>query len=238
MDASRRWQIWPKAVGHDLEPATQSFKDVLDGLAVFYQDPFIRDVRDTVLAFPGSRICIALNKKQTACKKWLAEELHSACGPNLGGVHVLAGWYGLLGAMLLADRRLDISRLTVIDVDRSCEQVARSLNASHLASGRFHFHCADLYDLDYRSPPPGLETPDLVINTSCEHLDRFGHWFGRLPEGQLMALQSNNYRAIPEHVNCVESLADFRAQAPLSELLYAGELALDKYTRFMLIGRK
>ena len=60
----------------------------------------------------------------------------------------------------------------------------------------------------------------------------------RLPAGQLVALQSNDYVAIPEHVNSVESLDAFTVQTGLGEVLFAGELVLEKYTRFMLIGRK
>jgi hypothetical protein len=43
---------------------------------------------------------------------------------------------------------------------------------------------------------------------------------------------------VPEHVNCVRDLAEFRAQAPMRETLFAGARALRRYTRFMLIGRK
>jgi hypothetical protein len=238
MDASKRWPVWPEAVGRELDPTVQSFKDILDGLAVLYENPFIRDIRDTVLAFPDSAIGVALNKQQTACKKWLVEEVARVCGPDLGEVHILAGWYGLLGAMLLADERLHVGKLTVIDIDPSCEAVSRSLNATHTKAGRFAFHCYDIVDLDYSAPPPGLAVPDLLINTSCEHLADFAGWYDRLPEGMALVLQSNNYVAIPEHVNCVETLDAFRAQTPMREVLYAGELTLDKYTRFMLIGRK
>lgn len=238
MEASKRWPVWPEAVGRELNPTVQSFKDILDGLAVLYENPFIRDIRDTVLAYPDSAIGIALNKKQTACKKWLVEELAAACGPDLGRVHILAGWYGLLGAMLLADRRLKVDHLTVLDIDPSCEAVALSLNATHAKANRFSFRRQDIYELDYRSPPEGLAAPDVLINTACEHLANFGAWYARLPEGMTLVLQSNDYVAIPEHVNCSESLDAFKRQAPMRELLYAGELTLDKYTRFMLIGRK
>lgn len=238
MDASKRWPVWPEAVGRELDPTVQSFKDILDGLAVLYENPFIRDIRDTVLAYPDSAIGVALNKKQTACKKWLVEEVARVCGPDLGEVHILAGWYGLLGAMLLADKRLHVDKLTVIDIDPSCEKIALSLNATHARTGRFAFHCHDILKLDYSAPPPGLAVPDLLINTACEHLADFAGWYGRLPESMALVLQSNDYVAIPEHVNCVESLDAFRAQAPMREVLYAGELTLDKYSRFMLIGRK
>lgn len=238
MDVSKRWPVWPEAVGQELDPTVQSFKDILDGLAVLYENPFIRDIRDTVLAYPDSALGVALNKKQTACKKWLVEELYKSCGSDLGTVHIQAGWYGLLGAMLLADTRLNVDRLTVIDVDPACEVVAKSLNATHVKTGRFAFHCADICELDYTVAPNGLGVPDLLINTSCEHLDRFDEWFAQLPEGQLVALQSNDYRVIPEHVNSVDDLDAFRRQVKLGEVLFAGDLVLEKYTRFMLIGRK
>ena len=238
MDVSKRWPVWPEAVEQELDPTVQSFKDILDGLAVLYENPFIRDIRNTILAYPDSALGIALNKKQTACKKWLVEELYAARGSDLGSVHIHAGWYGLLGAMLLADTRLKIDRLTVIDADPSCEDVAQSLNATHVKTGRFAFHCADIYDIDYHRPPDDLGSPDVLINTACEHLARFDEWLSRLPDGQLVALQSNDYVAIPEHVNSVDTLDAFAGQAGLGEVLFAGELVLEKYTRFMLIGRK
>ncbi|MGI9384901.1 MAG: class I SAM-dependent methyltransferase, partial [Methyloligellaceae bacterium] len=124
------------------------------------------------------------------------------------------------------------------DVNPLCEPVALSLNATPAAEGRFAFRHHDILALDYAALPPGLGRPALIVNTSCEHLDRFEAWFAGIPRGMLVLLQSNDYRAIPEHVNCVDTLAAFQAQAPLSDVLYAGELRLDKYTRFMLIGRK
>jgi hypothetical protein len=79
---------------------------------------------------------------------------------------------------------------------------------------------------------------DLIINTSCEHLEDFAGWYRLVPAGQLMVLQSNDYFACREHVNSVADLAAFCAQAPMREVLFAGQRAMRHYTRFMLIGRK
>ena len=38
------------------------------------------------------------------------------------------------------------------------------------------------------------------------------------------------------HINCVNNLGEFKQQAPLSNIIYEGELELEKYTRYMLIG--
>lgn len=238
MKVEKKWSIWPKAVSDPLAPEVQPFKDVLDGLTVLYEDPFILDVRNTMLRFPDSAIGTALNKKQTSCKKWALEELANVCGPKFDSVHILAGWYGLLGAMMLHRLEFTIDKLTVIDRDPGCEKVALSLNATHVTNGRFAFRVHDLFELDYANLPKGLEKPGLIINTSCEHLEKFDDWYDRMPEDVLLLLQSNNYRSIPEHVNCVDSLDAFKAQTPMSDRLFSGSLTLPKYTRYMVIGYK
>ena len=82
------------------------------------------------------------------------------------------------------------------------------------------------------------EVPDTIINTSCEHIEKFTEWFSAIPEDKLVAIQSNNYFEIDDHVNCVNNLDQFKQQAPLSNIIYEGELVLEKYTRYMLIGYK
>ena len=55
-----------------------------------------------------------------------------------------------------------------------------------------------MLDLDYGPPiasPADPRTGDLVINTSCEHLPDFDRWWKRIPAGQQVVLQSNDYFA-------------------------------------------
>ena len=82
------------------------------------------------------------------------------------------------------------------------------------------------------------EKINMVINTSCEHIEKFTDWFKFIPKDKLVALQTNNYFELQEHVNCVKDINEFKQQAPLSNIIYEGELELEKYTRFMLIGYK
>ena len=82
------------------------------------------------------------------------------------------------------------------------------------------------------------EVPDTIINTSCEHIEKVTEWFNAIPRDKLVVLQSNNYFEIDDHVNCVKDITEFKQQAPLSNIIYEGELELEKYTRFMLIGYK
>lgn len=240
------------------------YETVLDGIARYSGDPFVTDVAETVKRYAAPYLAHALNKNQMASKRWLLDALHAtalggppaAAGtpsprragvPHFGTVYVLGGWYGVLGAMLLADARFDIGRVLSIDLDSGCVEIAEFLNRRHVAAGRFGAIVADMLEIDYAagaSPSdddsegaPDL-APDLVVNTSCEHLDPFADWYDRVPAGALLALQSNDMFAEPVHTNCVADLAAFRAQAPMAEELYAGALKLRRYTRFMLIGRK
>jgi hypothetical protein len=78
---------------------------------------------------------------------------------------------------------------------------------------------------------------DVVINTSCEHIsqDQYDLWLSGMPYNTLLVLQSNNYN-IPEHVRIAKDLEEFKEQSGIN-VLWAGEMELPLYKRFMLIGR-
>ena len=83
-----------------------------------------------------------------------------------------------------------------------------------------------------------VDCSDVVVNTSCEHItqDEYDLWLSGLPRHSLIVLQSNNYN-IPEHVRIAKDLEEFKTQSQLT-VLYAGELDLPLYKRFMIIGKK
>jgi hypothetical protein len=80
---------------------------------------------------------------------------------------------------------------------------------------------------------------DVVINTSCEHItqDQYDLWLSGMPHNSLLVLQSNNY-IIDEHIRPADSLEKFKEQCHLDNILWAGELNLPLYTRWMVIGRQ
>jgi threonine dehydrogenase-like Zn-dependent dehydrogenase len=207
--------------------------DILRGLAVYFDSRFVADIRDTAARFPDPYLGYALNRNQMTSKKWLVDTLADVAGGALGRVCVVGGWYGVLAAMLLHDRRLDVASVTSVDRDPECRAIADSLNASHVADSRFTSLAADMLELDYAKA--GY---DLVVNTSCEHLAALGDWLQRIPAGTLLVLQSNDYYGIEGHVSCVDDLDAFKRQAPLADSLFEGEMKIATYTRFMLIGRK
>ncbi len=210
------------------------YLDILDGLARYLDDPFFRDVVAAVSRYRGPYIANSLNKNQMASKTWLIDELYRATGGNLGTCYVLGGWNGVLGALLLRDPRLHIERLLSIDIDPACRAVAETMNAHHVESGRFEAVTADMHDVDYGADGSAV----MLFNTSCEHLENFAGWYAGTPRDMLMVLQSNDMFNEEAHVNCVPDLDAFKRQAPMTNLLFAGELPLKRYSRFMLIGRK
>jgi len=204
--------------------------DLARGIAAYTQSPLIDGIAKVIARHPDAAIGNACNHKQIACKMWARDRLAALSPGALDTVWIVGGWYGVLAAMLLEDRRLDIGHVESIDIDPEVAAVASTLNAHH--AGRFSASTGDMYGLDYAAA-----RPDLVVNTSCEHIADLRAWLALLPAGTRVLLQSNDYFSEPTHIACVPSLEAFREQAKLSQVEDEGALPQKKYTRFMLIGR-
>jgi len=220
----------PAQTGNRDDAADRTF-DLLRGVAAFTQSELVAALTRAFARHPDARLDEAFNHKQIASKMWARDRLFSTLGGQFERIWIVGGWYGILAAILLDDRRFSIGEISSYDIDPSVEAVAATLNAKAAAQGRFQAVTADMYTLDYRS------RPDLIVNTSCEHVGDVRGWLERLPAGTAVLLQSNDYFAEPEHINCMTSLSAFEQAARLTDVLYAGEFTLKKYTRFMLIGR-
>jgi len=224
------------------EEKDEFYHDILDGLSVFMDSPFILDILHAIREYPLLRLGQSLNLWQVSSKKWLLDTLSDIGETEFGEVYILGGWYGVLGAMLLHDPRFSIDKIVSVDIDPRCDPIAQALNRTHVECGKFESATADVYDLDYagivgQSAGNGGK-PGLLINTSCEHLTDFELWFHRIPPQTLMVVQSNDYFSCDEHTNCAADLETFARQVPLSEVKYQGQMQLKKYTRFMLVGCK
>ena len=114
-------------------------------------------------------------------------------------------------------------------------------------SNKFKATTQDILDIDYNnfcyksirsngSKCDLVDTADTIINTSCEHILDFANWYDKIPKGKLVVLQSNDFIDVDEHVNCVKDSLHFEQMAPLSKVLFTGELDIEKYTRYMRIG--
>jgi hypothetical protein len=211
-------------------PPAETLHDVLRGVAKLTGHALVANLAEVVARHPEADLSPAFSPKQIASKQWLIENVFATLGGRLDDILVLGGWYGVLAAMLLADERFAVGRVTSVDLDPSCEGVARTMNGRAATDGRFHAVTADMHAVDYRA------ARGLVINTSCEHIADVRAWLDLLPKGQRVVLQSNDFFAEPSHVACDVSLDAFMSRARLASVSFAGEYPAKRYTRFMLIG--
>ncbi|WP_442579463.1 class I SAM-dependent methyltransferase [Mesorhizobium sp. ASY16-5R] len=204
--------------------------DLTRGIAVYCRSPLVKGLSRVIAKHPEADIGNAFNHKQVACKMWARDSLFERVGGVFGEIWIVGGWYGVLAAMLLDDPRFKIGLIENSDIDPAVGEIAETLNHAH--EERFRAVTADMYRLDYVG-----RRPDLVVNTSCEHIPDIRSWLSLMPKGTRVLLQSNNYFAEPTHIACVACLDAFGELAGLSHIDFAGELPMKKYTRYMLIGR-
>jgi hypothetical protein len=219
------------ATSNDMRWGDPAF-DLLRGVAAYTGNGLVAALAETIGKFPAAAFDNAFNHKQIACKMWARDALYEALGGRHDRLTVLGAWYGIFPAMLFDDARFTIGEALSIDIDPAVAAVATTLNRKMAEQGRFRALTADMYEFDYRNPPPGL-----VVNTSCEHIADLRGWLDRLPPATPVLLQSNNYFAEPTHINCMENVEQFAAATRLSRVDFSGSLPLRRYTRFMLIGR-
>ena len=173
---------------------------------------------------------------QLKSKEWLIENLENYIHPEVNKVldfpltvDIHGGWVGVLSSMLFQSA-IPIKNIRSIDIDPSCESIATMMNKKEEIEGRFRAVTADMCAI--------RSDADIIINTSCEHItqDQYDLWLSGHPHDSLLVLQSNNYD-IPEHIRIAKDLENFKQQCGIN-VLWARELELPLYKRFMVIGKK
>ena len=188
---------------------------------------------------------------QLQSKEWVAEvmwDVRQVERVEYGTIFNLCGWYGILPAMIWL-KNIPFVNIRSFDIDESCKKIADRINRTKLQdSWRFQAVTKDIFDLTFEGDSYELysyakdkwfevnETPDTIINTSCEHTNSF--WFHKVPDGKIVILQSNNFLDGDGHINCMEDLDEFKEIYPLSRIWYDGSMTFEKYKRFMLVGVK
>jgi hypothetical protein len=195
----------------------------------------------------------AFSRGQVQSKIWLATEL-AKIKKDFSMVYLLGGWYGqLLNYLSVAD--ISYNKARSIDIDSTaCEISDKVFNLEYINEYKVKSVELDLNELEWlkdgaKYPVKNfthgkifyeVTMPDLVINTSSEHMT--DDWFFKIKfkeysPSPIVAIQSNNLLDIPEHINSVHSIDHMKKKFPMSEILYEGEIQLTGYKRFMLIGR-
>lgn len=165
---------------------------------------------------------------QLKSKEWLIRNLRNHV-KQFVTVDIHGGWVGVLASMLFQSN-VPIKSIRSVDIDPSCEPIATMMNKKEEIVGRFRAVTADMCAI--------RSDADVIINTSCEHItqEHYDLWLSGMPHSSLLVLQSNNYN-IPEHVRIANSLDEFKQQCGIN-VLWAGELELPLYTRYMVIGKQ
>jgi hypothetical protein len=199
----------------------------------------------------------AMSRSQIRSKTWLIDELDKVrlqlTDTAYYNVLVMAGWFGQLRSIY--DRKLTYRKMRFLDLDKSaCETSDYIFNLSSLENYKVKSVCADInnltlhkngYEWDVENFKEGSKysekfLPDLIVNTSAEHMTE--EWYNQirfkeLESNPIIALQSNNMFDGEGHINCVHSIDHMKKKFPMKEILFEGELQLKGYKRVMLIGR-
>lgn len=192
------------------------------------------------------------SRSQIRSKIWLLDEL-TKISNYFSNVLVMAGWFGQIKSIY--DKKLSYSKMRIVELDKSaCETSDYIFNLSNLENYKVKSIHADINNLtlhkngyewsveNFKEKSSYIEKflPDLIINTSAEHMTE--EWFHQIrfknmESNPLVAIQSNNLFNLEEHVNCVHSVDHMKKKFPMKEILFEGELQLKGYKRVMLIGR-
>ena len=162
-------------------------------------------------------------------------------------VVIWGSWYGSILIPALTNK---VKKIVSIDLDEAPLQIAKNRLFANYKN--IQYVCDDIFKT-YRD---AYLNTNLIINTSCEHMPpmKDWKWFGagalsndqdtsifrtpKLPDECYFAFQSNNMFGIEGHVNCVNSLQEFKDQMPeRAEILFEEEVADTRGTRYMLIGK-
>jgi len=238
--------------GDEFEQAfIQSYFSMLD--RKFSNDKIFRGINNLIKNKINLQVINdAFSRGQVKSKIWLIEEL-AKIKLDYSNVVILAGWFGQIKSIY--DKKLAYSKMRIVELDKAaCETSDYVFNLSNLENYKVKSVLADINNLvlhkngyewevkNFKDNSGFLEkfTPNLIINTSAEHMTE--EWYNQirfknLESDPIVAIQSNNMFEVKEHINCVHSVDHMKKKFPMKEVLYEGELQLKGYKRVMIIGR-
>lgn len=170
----------------------------------------------------------SFSKTQHDSKTWLLEELTPFI-PSKPRIMILGGWYGTYLIPFLLDHSPDI--IVFNDRDQFCVDVVK-----HTYNDvRMHFNTMDV---NRNKAHLSRFEVDIVINTSCEHMDNMDNLY-TINNDCIYAFQSASNKDDPGHINTCSSSGELIEKSKITQVLYAGgrELRPGK-KRSMVIGRK
>ena len=180
---------------------------------------------------------------QIESKLWLCRTIEQLLhDKETQTVWILGGWVGMLSFLLLSRERLSIKSICSFDLDSTVEKKAYLINENWVWKGKkFKAKTIDCNNLSYTDFYfSDSYEPSLIINTSVEHFNS-KKWYSNIPFGKTIVLQSCNLKH-KEHISCVHSEEELKAQFDYTKLYYSGTLNFDyethSFSRYMLIFKK
>lgn len=170
----------------------------------------------------------SFSNTQYRSKKWLTDKLTETVSTyklKADRILILGGWYGSYLVPLLQD--LKPKTIILNDKNPYAIEVAMELHGSLIEPAFFN--------VEKNPEHISLLSPDIVINTSCEHMFDMKNITTK-NKNTFFAFQSCNNTNDPGHINVAYSSDDLHNQSGLDELLYKGSLDLGHKKRFMVMG--
>jgi len=187
------------------------------------EDSFFGYIMGAVVENKEVNYIDALSNYQVESKIWLIDEL-SKLDKHENALFI-GGWLGISSMWL--GRTGVANQITNLDLDTDAIKFSDKLNAANL-----NYKEGIVSDVDNHS----LKEYNMIINTSAEHMT--DDWFEQVPEGCTVAIQTNDFHEIAEHINTVNDLESLQKKYKMSEVYYIGVRDCDRYNRFMIIGKK
>ena len=176
----------------------------------------------------------SVSQGQFDSKLWLCRELKKINLTRYEPLHIdiVGSWFGFPLIEMLSNL-FKIKQIDLYDIDENCHKVV----AQYINHFDPDFRVVQFGDFFERKD---LRRRHLVINTSSEHMSDIvimKQYYKDYPNTPLIAVQSNNYTAIQDHINCVKDEEELLEKNQIKRLYYKGSQSLPLYDRFMVIGR-
>ena len=140
-------------------------------------------------------------------------------------------WYG---SILIPAFYNEVKRITAIDIDDNVIGIAK--NRIFKNYDKIDFIVNDAFVWANKSSR--IKSTNLIINTSCEHMQPMKNLPILNTINSYFAFQSNNMFDIETHINCVNSIEQFKKQLPSkAKILIEDQIEEDRGIRFTLIGQ-
>ena len=140
-------------------------------------------------------------------------------------------WYG---SILIPAFYNEVKRITAIDIDDNVIGIAK--NRIFKNYDKIDFIVNDAFVWANKSSR--IKSTNLIINTSCEHMQPMKNLPILNNINSYFAFQSNNMFDIKTHINCVNNIEEFKKQLPSkAKILIEDQIEEDRGIRFTLIGQ-